>query len=218
VSGTAASTALDMRPVNWSTDREARGRAPDRGPRCTEADCPVRYAAGPSRPCPEHGDSPAALARRERIRAELARIARTAGRRAAAAALLRDSRRSDRSAAAEAGVSYQVAGRTRAELEAAGLIPAWRAAGRAGLRRGQSGRWESAAAPPAVTARAGLARAAGRAARAAVAARPVVIVPCACGCGELFDRGSRPDRRFASDLHRKRQKRRNERDRGRPRC
>jgi hypothetical protein len=125
-------TAYSYRPAAWSPERDARGAAPDRGPRCTDADCPVRWPSGPDRPCPEHAADAAlaALARRARVRADLARIASSPARRAAAAALLRDPRRDSRVTGREAGCCRVTVQRVRAELEAAGLIPVFRARSR----------------------------------------------------------------------------------------
>ena len=48
----------DPAPVRWDPGRDARGAAPDRGPRCTTRGCPFP-PAGPGGPCREHAEAEA---------------------------------------------------------------------------------------------------------------------------------------------------------------
>jgi DNA-binding MarR family transcriptional regulator len=126
------SSALSPDLVAWTRDRDTRGAAPDRGARCTVAACPVRWASGPSRPCPDHRTQ-LSQHDRDRLRAALA-IARTPGRKRAVGALLRDFRRTNAVIARDAGVDHMTVCHARHELEAAGLIAVYRAPSRSGPR------------------------------------------------------------------------------------
>lgn len=122
-------------PVDWTPDRDARGAAPDRGPRCPEPGCPFPPAA-PGQPCREHDghhDAPVPLKLESWQRAGVAYLLRSwrpgPGQRRAMAALLRDARRSNRAIAAElaGAASHSLVRLVRHQLEDAGLIEPYRA-------------------------------------------------------------------------------------------
>jgi hypothetical protein len=193
----AGTGITDIPPVAWTPERAARGAAPDRGPRCPEPSCPVRYPGGGNRPCPDHAPPVPALARpavSARVREQTLR----------AIASWKRTYAPGETDPPKPAPEPRATGTT---------VPPWVRHGtpppavmaHAGLATGTG---TAPGAAPAVTAHAGLAAGTG------AAPQPEAGQPCQCGCGELVPSWPlRPGRRYLDSTHRKRQQRRDERAR-----